>query len=637
MRYSQIKPLHEQRLDEINMSPSSLRQLAGKIEGARAGLEFELVIPGISSDDDYVSEPDYNADESVSGIASIIDFFDENDANGRVTLRRLREKLDEEFYEWQIEQLSDKFAAEDLAQLLTDYFESEEGLEGDELEAAVSDELSSPGRAYDSVRETWEEYHRDEFDDEDWLRSQGYRRMSDISDSYSVDWPYYTTGSAGDQDPEDIAKDFSKAIGRQVEYSSGYHATERQDVGSTHYIAEPDASIEGNDGEGGLEFVSPPLTIPEMITDLNQVVKWCQSSGAYTNGSTGLHINISVPGYDVDNLDFIKLALLMGDEYVSNSFGRLGASYAKSALGIIRKKAAADPAAVQRLMDQMRVHLNTAASKLVHSGATDKFTSINTKDGRVEFRSPGGDWLTDFSSGKVENTMLRFVVALDAAVDETKYKDEYAKKLYKLLAPADDGSNTMQYFTKYVAGDMPKAALKSFVKQAQLQRTIKKSGGVEPGKMYWWRVSLRRNPNSSTEVISNSAKEAIDQVVAQNDGPWTPVAADYEAVAVRPYVTDQSQSQSQSPTQQFELYRIDNDQAVLSIQAATMQDALTKAEAYLRSQGLGNAGFNVRLATAGEDARRAARNEADRQRAVAAYTQMQKQQAANAASTESPQ
>lgn len=615
MRYSQIKPLHEQRLDEINMSPASLRQLASKIEGAMAGLEFELVIPGMNSDSDDgygEPEPDYDSDESARSISNIIEFFNDNEYNSRRDISDLQEKLETDFFDWQSEKMGDAFANEDLTELVTNYYTEEEGLEGDELELAVADELDRPSYITDTIRETWEEDNRDSFDDERWLRDEGYRTMQNIEDNYTINWPHYSFGNSNNDgnntEPKEVADDFSAAIGRPVEVNSSYHNAKRQTVGANHYIAEPDSSIEGNDGEGGLEFVAPPLTVSEMISDLKKVAAWCKRYGAYTNDSTGLHINISVPNYTVANLDFIKLALLMGDEYVSSSFGRLGASYAKSALGIIKKQAGQRPEAVQKLLDQMRVHLNTAASKLVHSGVTDKMTSINTKDGRVEFRSPGGNWLKNFESGKVENTMLRFVVALDAAVDETKYKDEYAKKLYKLLAPADDGGNTMQYFARYVAGSLPKTALKSFIKQAQLQRTIKKdaaAGSFTGNELYWWKVSRRENSSYSQEVAAKDAASAISYVVAQDDGPWAAKAGDFEAVAVRPY-TEAPTYQSQDPVQAFELYRLDNNRAVQAIQASSMQEALEKAEAYLNSQGLGNSGFNVRLASAGDDTRRAA-------------------------------
>jgi Putative amidoligase enzyme len=543
MRYSQIKPINEQRLDEINMSPASLRQLASKIEGAKAGLEFELVVRGLAGDDsDAESEPDYDSDESCHDIDEICEFFNDGDLNSSRDIRRLRERMQEDFYNWQSENLSDDFDNVDLPALLTSHFEDYDGLEGEELEQAVAAELDSPGRAYDIVREEWEDEARGNYTELDWLRAEGLRYMSDIENSYGISWPHYTTGSGGgDIEPEEAAESFSQAVGRPVKVSGGYHSSRRQEVGDEFYIAEPDASIEGDsDSDSGLEFVSPPLSISEMLADLKKVAAWCRAGNAYTNESTGLHMNVSVPNYSLERLDFIKLALLMGDEHVSESFGRLGAHYAKSAMAIIKRNIQNSPEKAKELLDQMRSHLNTAASKLIHTGGTQKFTSINVKDGRIEFRSPGGDWVRDFESGKVENTLLRFVVALDAAVDETKYRDEYAKKLYKILAPTEADASTIGYFAKYVAGEMPKAALKSFVKQAQTTRKIYKDlkKKVEAGvnQKYWWNVTTADGRNS-IEIVAGNESEA-KKAAAKSWGldvnnPM--VYSSYVAKPLRPY------------------------------------------------------------------------------------------------------
>jgi hypothetical protein len=118
---------------------------------------------------------------------------------------------------------------------------------------------------------------------------------------------------------EDVAQEFENAIGRDVRASDNYHSgnTLRPSVANQRYIVEPDGSLEpDNPNDRGLEFVSPPLPIDEILSDLNKVKAWAKEYGCYTNDSTGLHINISVPGYSRENLDFVKLALLMGDKYV---------------------------------------------------------------------------------------------------------------------------------------------------------------------------------------------------------------------------------------------------------------------------------------------------------------------------------
>ena len=191
---------------------------------------------------------------------------------------------------------------------------------------------------------------------------------------------------------------------------------------------------------------------------------------------------MSVPGFDNDKLDYVKLALLLGDQYVLDQFGRTGNTYAKSAMGIIKERIAQRPEDAAAMLQKMKAGLGELATKVIHSGTTSKYTSINTKDGYIEFRSPGGDWLNE-NFDLIETTLLRFVVALDAAMDPAKYRDEYLKKLYAVLKPKDQ-NDTLSYFAKFAAGELPKAALKSFIKQAQLERNKVKDTYAElkPGQ-----------------------------------------------------------------------------------------------------------------------------------------------------------
>jgi pyrimidine deaminase RibD-like protein len=302
--------------------------------------------------------------------------------------------------------------------------------------------------------------------------------MSAIEGAYDLNWPHWQhLQSGGEASIEDVANDFEDAIGRDVQASGSYHSgrVERPSPTSQHYVVEPDGSLEAdNDSDQGLEFVSPPLPIDEILSDLNKVKKWAGIYGCYTNDSTGLHINISVPNYSRENLDFVKLALLMGDKYVLDAFGRAGNTYAKSALDIVKKAVRDRPEDAAQLLNKMKGNLDQLATKAIHSGITQKYTSINTKDGHIEFRSPGGDWLDD-NFDKIENTLLRFTVAMSAALNPEMYREEYLTKLYKLLTQDQKGSDTIRYFADYVAGKIPKAALRSFVKQAQLERKGKKA------------------------------------------------------------------------------------------------------------------------------------------------------------------
>ena len=541
--------LEDEFLPEIRMSPSSLRAEAAQT-GAQAGMEFEMIVPDAVADDDGDElEPDYDQDERAGNFDDIENFFFDGDFNGRRDVQRLMSELQSDYLDWFDEAVDEKWQEESLEYItswLWGRYRREYKEEAEEMvDAEYGDKLSADERAhmitsvmddlhtravagvieagsdndeYNSAKDDWMSDNVDQQEMQNqWLRSEGMYYMSDVWNSYSgfISWPYWTSSSGGDGDPDvdSIANDFSEAIGRPVNASRSYHGARRE---AGHYVVEPDGSLRAdNDNDAGLEFVSPPLPIDELLSDLNKVKAWADKRGCYTNSSTGLHINISVPGFDNAKLDYVKLALLLGDEYVLEQFGRSSNTYAQSALGKVKNKIKQNPEGAKVLLDKMRAHMEDLATKSIHSGKTDKYTSINTKEGYIEFRSPGGDWL-DENFDKIENTLMRFTVALNAAMDPEAYRQEYLKKLYKLLEPAKEsqGSDTVQYFADYVAGRLPRSALTSFVRTAQLQRKVQK-GQVSNEKM-WWRVGLKSNPNYSIEVVGRSRDEAVDAAMEAN-------------------------------------------------------------------------------------------------------------------------
>jgi hypothetical protein len=593
-------------LFEIKMTGKNLRAEAAKT-GAIAGMEFEMIVPNVEGDDDdYDSEPDWDYDESVNSIDDACDFF-ENGNNSGGDIRRLRERMQGDYWEWLNDQFDSRWES-DEHEFVYNYLkenasESELaeilGLDEEETERL---ETQGPGRQdwldgtekvieegygnfwYDAAREAAQEDANQNADVEsEWLEARDINSMKDVMDNYgNVDWPYYyTPNNGGDRSIEDVANDFQDAIGRDVRASGGYHSSsvDRPSPSSHHYVVEPDGSLEGDDyGDKGLEFVSPPLPVDVILNDLNKVKRWADSYGCYTNDSTGLHINISVPNYSRENLDFVKLAILMGDEHVSDSFGRLGAFYAKSAMGMIRDNIRSRPEAVAQALEKMRTHLDTVASKTIHSGVTTKYTSINVKDGHIEFRSPGGDWL-DENFDKIENTLLRFTVALSAATNPEMYRQEYLKKLYKLLNPEglkDEYGDMIQEFSKYMAslqggsgeagGKLSKEtqqAIKDFravaskeLKQKNLANKLKK--GDTGGQKYWWDVNWG---NGRVEVVASTKEQAIDNAFLASywdpENDHTPQAIQFRnslrAKPLRPY---------EEPRQHYEIYNKQTNNAL---------------------------------------------------------------------------
>jgi len=524
-------------------------------EGIRAGFEAELIFRDTKRDEDEGEmEPDYDYDERPDDIDHVIDFFSNDDwgyaLSGR-DARALREDLFNEFVEWSDEQISESWD-ENAEDQTRDYMETNVWGDDEEREKRIQDkidelfpdddsqailqageaaprftrssdqteytkqnelyakykeasdaahedfdtevisEVESQGEYYDNAREYYFEMMRDsgDYDERDFLRDR-YGYMSDIANSNSLDWPYWTGGGSagGSRDWEDIGDSLRRAVDMEVKVSGNYHSTTRKEG---RWIIEPDSSLDPDDGDDmGLEIVSPPMPLLQTIDKLKDVIEWAQNEAdAYTNQSTGLHMGVSIP-YVGGNVDYVKLVLFMGDEYVLDKFGRAGNTYAASAMKKLRQNMAGarnrgelteaklDPMGALELVQKNLIEL---AARYVQQGVgTSKYTSAHIQDGYIEFRSPGGDYLSMESRGEwndIKDTMLRFARAMYIAGRPDLERREYAKKLYKLISPGaqDDG---LKLFSEYAAGTIDKEQLKKQWADTVLRKEIPNTGKEE--------------------------------------------------------------------------------------------------------------------------------------------------------------
>jgi hypothetical protein len=599
---TELQPLEEEALYEIEMSPSNLRKLAADT-GAVAGMEFEMVVTGVENlDGEPVMKPDFGNDDRVSSFQGIEDFFNDGDRNSRQEVQRLIERIREDYYEWSgaLDELWQEFFRTEM-EFEFDFDEAKENaaeeLELDPDSDKVSERVGEMfdkfveeqwddegGKLYQKTKEAWLE--DSEWPDEsDFFKERNLRWMRDIYAKYKdiITWPYYTEAE-DNLDFESIANNYSEVVSKPVNFSRRYHDGLRE---PNKYVMEPDSSIQADDGGSGLEFVSPPLPIDEMLSDLQKTIKWAKSNGYYTNSSTGLHMNVSIPGKNVAYMDFVKLALLLGDKYVLEQFGREANSYAKSALDKVKDQVKYYPETAQKLMDEMRKGLGAIASRAIASSdGFGKYTSINPKEGYVEFRSPGGDWLNE-DINKLTNTLLRFVVALDASMDTQQYRKEYLKKLYQLLQPKSE-EDPLAIFAKYSAGALPKTALKSFIKQAQLTRNIKAGKPQAQGKN-WWLVK-QIGGAGSVEVVASNEQEAKDRARESWGIPRIPDNS-LEAKPVRAYDLDKQRNkltapQAQQDIRQYEVFSVDQPNRRIGVFTSTQDNAKTRFRQFLSGRGI---------------------------------------------------
>ena len=500
MRFKQFKPtpLLEAILDEVSMSPSSLQAwlASPEAEGMLMGIEFEMCVPWNvefeGTDEDYVEN------QPATSIDDIVEFFE---LDNRVELR-LRRRYDEWKYEKIHEYFDDHSTAfdrdvrsrirQEYVDSLEDYAEKvKERLEIDgeemsdseianaaydmrefDIDEIINNQEDEWEYAYNEVRDDWtDQLERDgTFDEDTWLAEEGMDDMDSVSNRIGFDWPGTQSEYGGGLDVAAVANNFSEHINGPVEWSYDYHGAYRR-PGS--WVIEPDGSIDTESVEdAGLEFVSPPQPIAIAIESLSRLWEWARKYKCYTNSSTGLHINISVPEFSREDLDYIKLAIFSGDRYILEKFGRLGNTYCKSATSLINQRI--NDSNALEVLNIMKSNLSYEASKIIHSGYTDKYTSINTKDGYVEFRGPGGDYLSRDPADLI-HTALRLAMSLNIACDENAHKKEYAKKLYQLIAPRDSNNDVVSLFSKYSAGELNKKELVTVLQHIQKTRQ-----GVKP-------------------------------------------------------------------------------------------------------------------------------------------------------------
>jgi hypothetical protein len=566
-------------LNEVKMSPSALRKFANspEAEGIMAGFEAELIFRDTQADeDDAEMEYDMDYDERATSIEEVVEFFMHDDFGNGLSDRgadRLREQLDNAYFEWRDDQVISDFEneSEDLVRevwleerpmserilsALTDgiglddaeadrvlaagekaprftknsdqeaykqenpdyatYLEAadiaDEVLD-EEVEASISNQDGIYDQALENFQENWEG------DDSSFFTDIGLRWMSDIMNEYGLDWPYMTGGggNGGSREWSDIAGEIQQVTGMPVEVGYGYHTKKRV---PNEYVLEPDGSLSPDDSyDFGLELVSPPMPLNKAIEQLEAIIDWANSDGnAYTNSSTGLHMGISIP-FKGGDVDYLKLILFMGDKYVLDKFGRAANTYTASALDKLRQNVAGSKnrgdTKIISAMELMRNNLIELAQRYVQQGVGNaKYTSAHIKPGYIEFRSPGGDYLSVGDQGEQDalaSTMRRFAYAMYLAGRPDLERPEYYKKLYKLIAP--DGGEDLNLFAKFSSGELTAEELKKQWAERVIDKEV--PGGVGPKSNWKLYNKFTKQPVVGLEFNNYTEMDALERAKAR--------------------------------------------------------------------------------------------------------------------------
>lgn len=508
-------------LFEVSMSPTNLKKMAAQT-GARVGFEFEVYVPEKYVDDyyDYGDQiPDMSYDGRIRYISDIQDFYDDLDYNDSETVDEIIEEIIDGYKEWFDKKMQDDWTNEKQLEFIeklvneehspseiiefaltsklipNNYYSTETILKivdagtgrlqdkkyakkYQELESDIDyitrlycEYLLEKGEEYSSfpndAKDVYQDSYRDDnYDDfqSDFLEEElGIEKLSDMLEKYpDLRWTQYEDLKSEDIFYKLMADEVSGIFGIEAKGSSSYHGVRQ----GNWYRVESDISLSLIDGYQGVEIISPtpPPFLEQSIEDFLKFYEHAQENDYRTDKRTGLHMSISVPNYSMENLDVIKLILFMGDRLVLEKFKRINNTYTKSVFSKLEGQVKTiSPNQISKVFSDIKQGIFDNTEKNLEFILTEKHFSVNIEYNRVEFRGPGNDWLNNQSAEEIINTVYRFAVALDIACDPEKYREEYAKKLYKLLA-RNVQDDTIKVFSLYNSGAIPTTVLKNYLK-----------------------------------------------------------------------------------------------------------------------------------------------------------------------------
>lgn len=422
-------------ITEAPQSPSDLEAFfkSPMAQQMRFGFEAEVIATGFGYEDAELEREEVyiNGDD----MDDISNFF------GHYQRRRLSELFGdyENWFSDHSSELIDEYISDNIEERAAELKQKDEE---DEEELRDDDEYEDEAR--DELRdEAPENIDDSDLTFSDFCQSEGYRTYADLADNYGLDWPddrYVGGDGVVDTDTgysveraQEIADELESAMDIEVQAFDDYHGGKYASEGM--WRIEPDGSLSPDDSntEAGMEIITPNNGLPlkEGIEKMMELFKLLKSRGrTYTSESatTGLHINLSIPEQYEKEIDYAKLVLFSGDEYVLEQFDRVG-GYNDEAVGQITN--AITTGNVEEALRLMRKGMTTAASVSLIRSNKSRTVTVNKKPGYVEFRVVGNDYLS--MADEVRMAVLRFARALTIAADPEAYKEEYAKKLYKLI------------------------------------------------------------------------------------------------------------------------------------------------------------------------------------------------------------
>jgi hypothetical protein len=411
-------------LSEAAMNRSVYADILKSVgSSALIGLEFEMVVP--NSSPFFPKQVDRKTEQikNINSFSELWEYFKLTSVDDRtinLSYRNWLSNKEEEYIDTRWEE----------------YLDDDE-VEEDGLNAAESTARIKAGKKFNPnklTRDVW--------------ASQEFNNFSEVITSFKLapqyGWVDKEENTVYSEDLQsrsnwklsaDIA---AKALGEVL--NAKVKVSESPGKGYDSWKIVPDTSITNgklstgidDDFKGiGIEIISPPLPAADGIAVIGKVFQFMQDNQLETNTSTGIHINISIPDL-AKKLDALKMVLFMGDEYVLKQFDRVTNVFSASQIQHIIdgiQLTGEVPKTGEALLDAAQKSLSSAKYRSVNLG--------HLEDGYLEFRAAGGG---DYHK-KLElitDTVGRWLTAVVRASDPTIERNEYLKKVSKLLGRTYD-------------------------------------------------------------------------------------------------------------------------------------------------------------------------------------------------------
>lgn len=445
--------LFGEAVEEQNLAEAKRNQIRSMFNNNdfRVGLEFEFY------NEDFIRDSGRLTAEEVLIIGQYADLINETKSqNRRLLAANKMEKKKTALVS--AEDILNDFEQKDLRVLLN--FFSQNGIDRKELE-----ELT-----YRYINSALEKLEK-------WFAPGDYRK--DIFQKYHGEHPKLkkyleiiikTVSTQTDEISNEVRKYYKKPEKLPKFIKDPKILTRRGDSDPSRWTITTDESVLAT--IGGIEFVSPPLLPKEAIEQTEKMFFYIARNGNTKSHSTddtvdnrknaqcGLHINISFTAERMKNFDALKFILFSNEGQVNSNklFGdRKHADYIGEILKELRKiyknnaKALSNGQEKEFIEDLVQNKM-TKGKKFLNSMIymiNDKYSNINmnhyshrnkTKrrksSERIEIRYFGGEnYERKFSLFK--RVLGELLYALDVATDPEKEKNNYYRKVYRLLSSVE--------------------------------------------------------------------------------------------------------------------------------------------------------------------------------------------------------